>query len=149
MWSHLPFLTLPLRNAALLSKNSDPAGELDQIHTDLAWKQPSGFILINLQRFDHNLLTHAGMALLMELLGCMKVPLIKSLSNILLTMLFSLYSYTKSLECLSKFTKSMLKEPALQKNVTAYVWIFVFQSPGLLYLNYRFRALLCVIVMII
>lgn len=66
----------------------------------------------------------------MALLGCMKIPLIKSLSNIPLTMLFSLCPYTKSLECLSKFTKSMLKEPAMQKkNVTAYVWIFVFQSP--------------------
>lgn len=65
----------------------------------------------------------------MELLGCIKTPLIKSLSNIPLTMLFSLCSYTKALEYLSKFTKSMLKESALQKNVTAYVWIFVFQSP--------------------
>lgn len=65
-----------------------------------------------------------------ELFRCMKISLIKSLSDILLTMLFSLCSYTEALECLSKFTKSMLKETAWQKNVTAYVWIFVFQSPG-------------------
>ena len=29
MWSHLPFLTLRLRNVALLRENSDPAEESD------------------------------------------------------------------------------------------------------------------------
>lgn len=62
----------------------------------------------------------------MELLGWLKTPLIKALSNVQLTRLFSWCSYTKSLECLSKFTKSMLKEPALEKKKLRHVFGFLY-----------------------
>ena len=48
MWSHLPFLTLRLRNVALLRENSDLAEESDIDANRPVLKQASGVIVINL-----------------------------------------------------------------------------------------------------
>lgn len=62
MWSHLPFLTLRLRNVALLRENSDPAEESDIDVNRPGPKTSFWFpLLLTFRGFDHNLLAHAGM----------------------------------------------------------------------------------------